>query len=142
MPAIRTTRRLLSAYAEQEPGKGIQNETLSYLDVEERLAWGVHIFRGLLDLEARAQAHALRRPSAEVELLLEVMPVFYRLWAEVSEHDLERAKESVQRGDTVEGLEQFQETLEEARCLLGTLGLEDLLEQARPENPRPERYLN
>jgi hypothetical protein len=147
MPAIRTTRRLLSAYADREPWKEGHDEARGCLDVEEKLAWGVPIFKGLLDLEARAQAHALKGPSPEAEQLLELMPLFYQLWAEASEFYLGRARAFSESGYEVEGLDEFQATVEEARCLLGNLGLEEeirpmeaLMGLARPENPRPDRY--
>ena len=87
MAAIRTTRRLLTAYADEKESceKGGRDEAQSCLDIEERLAWGVQLFRGLMALEARTQAHALRETTAEVEQLLELMPLFYPLWIGVSE---------------------------------------------------------
>lgn len=147
MPAIRTTRRLLSAYAENEPWKTEYNRSQGCFDVEEKLAWGVPIFKGLLDLEARAQAQGLRKSSPEVDQLLELMPLFYQLWSEVSETYLKQAREFVEQGHSVEGLDEFQETVEEARCLLENLKLEEnmhpiekLIEQAKPNNPDPDRY--
>jgi hypothetical protein len=147
MPALRTTRRLLTAYADKESWKRDHDEAQSCRDVEEKLAWGVHIFKGLLDLEARTQSRALKDPSPEAEQLLELMPLLYQFWAEVSEFYLERAREFLGKGFAVDGLDEFQEAVEEARCLVGNLALEDeirpieeLLGRSRPDNPRPERY--
>lgn len=147
MPATRTTRRLISAYADTESWRTDHAEAQSCLDVEEKLSWGVHLFRGLLDLEARTQALVLKGPTPDAGELLELMPLFYQLWTEASEFYLDRARSLLATGYAVEGLDEFQETLEEARCLLGNLGLEDqlrpieeLIADAKPENPRPERY--
>lgn len=149
MPAIRTTRRLLTAYADREQWKWDHDEAQACLDVAEKLAWGVHIFKGLLDLETRTQARALERRSPETEQLLELMPLFYQLWTEASEFYLERAREFLEKGYAVDGLDGFQETVEEARCLLGNMELEEqirpmeeLLSHSRPDNPRPERYVD
>lgn len=147
MPAIQTTRRLLSAYADTESWRRDHAEARSCLDIEEKLAWGIHVFRGLLDLESRAQSLALKNPTLEATQLLELMPVFYQLWTEASEFYLERSLTFVGTGFEVDGLDEFRETVEEARCLLGNLALEDeirpiedLIADAKPENPLPERY--
>ena len=147
MPTIRTTSRLLTVYADKEAWRSDHDEVQSCLDVEEKLAWGVLIFRGLLEIEARTQTNALKNPSLGAEQLFDLMPLFYQLWTESSEFYLEKARELVARGYAVDGLDVFQETVEEARCLLGNMTLEErirpideLIGQARPDNPRPERY--
>ena len=147
MPAIHTTRRLLSAYADKEPWKQAHDKTQMCLDVEEKLAWGVHLFRGLVDLEARQQAHAMQRPDADAVQFLEVMPLLYQVWLDASEFFLDAARGFANCGYVVDGLEPFEATVEEARCLLENLALEDeirvaeeLISIARPENPRPDRY--
>ena len=73
------------------------------------------------------------------------MPLFYQLWTGASEYYLERAGEFSRKGYILAGLERLQESVEEARCLLGNIGLEDemppieeLLKAARPQNPRPD----
>jgi hypothetical protein len=148
MSTIRTTRRLLNAYADEgESWKGEHDQAQSCLEVQEKLAWGVHLFRGLMAVEARAQAYALRESTTEVVQLLEIMPVFYQLWIAVSERYLRTAQELIQTGFAVEGLDELREALEEARCMLGNLELEEeipsieeLLGRARPDCPRPGRY--
>jgi hypothetical protein len=149
MPAIQTTRRFLTAYADRGQGRGDHDEAQACLDVEEKLAWGVPMFQGLLEVEARAQARARKGLTPELEQLLEMMPVFYGLWAEASEFYLDRAREFVAKGHHVEGVDALQAAIEEARCLLGNLELEEqmrpieeLIAGARPENPSPERYSN
>ena len=147
MTTIRTTRRLLAAYIDKEPRKGAFDEAQSCLNIEEKLAWGVPLFRGLLDLEVRIQSHPSRRPEAETALFLEMMPVLYGCWLDASEAYLEKAKGFARSGYEVGGLEAFEATVEEARCLCENLDLEDeippieaLSRLAKPENPRPARY--
>ena len=147
MPSIPTTRRLLTVYADKLPWTGNYDESKSCLDVEEKLAWGVHIFKGLLDLEARTQANALKKPTPEAEQLMESMPLFYKLWMEASEFYVERARAFQGPSYTVDGLDELQETIEEARCLLENMEveeqirpIEESIRESRPENPRPDRY--
>jgi hypothetical protein len=147
MPAIRTTRRLLTAYADREPWAIDHDEAGTCLVVEEKLAWGVPLFRGLLELEARTQDRARKAPDPDAEERLELMPLFYRLWLDASEFYLGRAEEFSEKGYAVAGLDDFRMTVEEARCLLGNLALEEeirpieeLIGRSHPENPRPERY--
>lgn len=149
MADTRTTRRLLTAYADEEQWKRDHVEAQTCLNVEETLAWGVHLFRGLLDLESRAQFHAFNDPVRCVEELLEAMPEFYKSWLSSSERHLATAMKFQAKGYTVEGFDEFRACVEEARCLLGNLDLEDqirpfeeLASMARPENPRPERYVS
>ena len=147
MLTVRTTSRLLTAYADKESWQLDHGEAQTCLDVEEKLAWGVPIFRGLLDLEARAQAHAFKHPGSATDQLTDLMPLFYRLWADASEFYLRQARELVATGFAIEGLDEFAATVEEARCLVDNLNLEEqirpieeLTHQAKPVNPRPERY--
>ncbi len=151
MATLRITRRLLSAYTDKESWKNDHKndhiEAQSCLDVEEVLAWGVTLYRGLNDMEARAQTRASGRAGTEEALMLEVMPLLYKLWLDASEFFLDRARGFVRAGYSVAGLEAFEATVEEARCLSENLGLEDeirpieeLMARVRPENPRPGRY--
>jgi hypothetical protein len=147
MVAIRTTQRMLSAYADHDGWNAGRIEAQASMDLEEKLAWGVHIYQGLLDLEERAQSHAIRQPGAQADQLIELIPLLYQLWATTSDAYLERARMIQAQGYAVEGIDRFEATVEEARTLISNLALEEeirpieeLLARARPDNPRPARY--
>lgn len=125
MSTVETTRGLLSAYADKESWNREHDQAQLCLEVEEKLAWGIWIFQGLLDFEARIQSHALKRPGPEMNRLLDVIPTFYQRWVEESAFYLEQARQLQAAGGDVEGVEAFEATLEEARCLIGNLKLED-----------------
>jgi hypothetical protein len=148
MTASRTTRRLLSAYADLEPWKRDHDEAQSCLDVEENLAWGVNLYRGLLERESRKSLQISRDfDQEEAASFFAEMTQFYQMWLNASEVYLDAARSFVGSGYVVDGLDAFEQTVEEARCLLGNLALEseirpieELIALAKPENPRPERY--
>lgn len=149
MSSIHTTRKLISAYAESESGERDHRDAMHCRDVEEALAWGVCLFRGLADLEARLQADAIRQAelAASEAGWVEDLKDVYQKWAETSERILEAAESLTARGYDVEGLEPFRASVEEGRCILGNWELEseippieDLIRSARPTNPRPEQY--
>ena len=143
----RTTSRLLRAYAPEEVWKRDHERVRSCFDLEDTLAWGISLFRGLVEMDARHQERLIRRDSNLVDQNVENMTYMYQAWVMASDYYLGKAREFVALDDTVEYLEEFEATLEEARCMIGNFALEDaippieeLSAEARPGNPDPTRY--
>ena len=144
-----TTSRFLRIYADKEQWKLDHYEAQSCFDMEEKMEWGVRLFGVMLDLEARVQVLALKEQDSRMAEQLAMMPVLYQLWLEASEFYLDQAQKLMMSGHKLNKLDEFQSALEEARCLVGNLNLEEqilpfeaLMSKAKPTNPRPERYIN
>jgi hypothetical protein len=147
MSAIPTTRRLIEAYAESEPWKEHHDRAMLCRDIEELMTWGVHLFRGLCDLEANLQSRALARRGEGLSLDSAEFEQAYRLWVTTSEGVLRLAGDLSEEGFQIDGLDKFRRIAEEARCQIELWDLEpeicpieDALPLVRPENPRPDRY--
>jgi len=147
MPMPTMSRRLISAYAVEEPWKKEHDEVKFCWIVEDSMAWGVRLFRGLCDEEARCQAHALRgQVDADHPFWAEI-DESYRDWLGKVENVLSTADRLVGAGHTLKGLEEFRATIEEGRSVIGNAELaeelpsaDEMIAGARPENPRPETY--
>ncbi len=147
MSAFSTKRRLISAYAESESWKNAHAQAMHCRDLEEDMAWGVKLFRGLVEAEARLQALNLKGRMAADDPVWPEIDECYRAWTAVSGKILAEAERLAAIGFAVEGSMTFRATLEEAWNLLGNMDLEgeirpfeELAGMAKPENPRPERY--
>jgi hypothetical protein len=147
MSAIPTTRRLIEAYAESEPWKEHHDRAMLCRDIEELMTWGIHLFRGLCELEANLQSRALARKGEGLGLESAEFERVYRLWVTTSEGVLRLAGDLSEDGFPVDGLDEFRRIAEEARCQIGLWDLEpeirpieEVLPLVRPENPRPDRY--
>jgi hypothetical protein len=147
MSAISTTSRLVEAYAESQPWKEDHARAMLCGDIEEAMTWGIHLFRGLSDLEAHLQARVLRGKVAPGHFDWGEFERVYRLWVKASEGFLRLAENCVEDGLQVEGLGEFREIVEEARCQIELWDLEpeirpleEALPLIRPGNPRPARY--
>jgi hypothetical protein len=147
MPAIRTTRRLIKAYAESEPWKESHDRAMLSYEIEELITWGIHLFRGLTDLEATLQSRALAKKEAPDDRDWSEFEGAYRMWVSASNMILAPASELVEEGFQVDGLNEFRRIAEEARCQIELWDLEpeirpieEALPSIRPENPRPTRY--
>lgn len=147
MPSLRPLHQRVSSYADREPWERAHEEAQSCFDIEERMSWGLRLFRGLMDLDSQIQARGLESFDAEAEQHLDSMVGLYRCWLGASEFYLERAKSFVGDDHEVDGLEEFEAAVEEARCLTENLALEaelppieELRMRVQPHNPRPDRY--
>lgn len=147
MGLIDTTRRMISTYEESEVWKRDHARAMSCLDLEQVVALGLHLFRSLLDFEARLQAAAFRGDlSAEDPVWAELDPLYGR-WAEASKRLLARADELAREGFSVSDIEAFRDAIGEARCMIENaaldafaLPIEEMMKRLQPENPRPDRY--
>lgn len=146
MSAISTTRRLIEAYA-SEPWKEQHDQAMLCRDIEEAMAWGVRLYRGLMEEEAAIQARALARRGEESAPDLSEFEEVFRQWVATSEMVLRVVERLADKGLQVDGLDVFRRVAEEARCQLELwdlepeiLPIEEALSLVRPENPRPNRY--
>ena len=122
---------------------------LRAFDLEDTLCWGVRIFRGLTESEARYQLKTIRDRSydASTDQYFDHMTRMYHSWLTASLISREMARQLVEEGFEVEGLEEFEQVLEEGQAVVGNLSLEgDLLSieelstRVQPNNPDVERY--
>ncbi len=142
-----TARRMLAAYAEHEPWLRHHEEAMRCLDFEERLVWGMGLFRTLNEIEARIQAQLIQAPIDPVIAKLSDFDAYYLLWLDVSEGYLAMARKFAANGYEVPVLEEFSVMVEEARAMIENNALEHempSIEAARvavkATNPDPARY--
>jgi hypothetical protein len=129
MPVIRATRELISTYSQCVPWKEQEDRVMACWDLEERMAWGIKLFRGVADFESRLQSHAFRGITSSVDRVWQEVEQVYCLWTGASEKLLRAAEKLAQEGFTVDGLSEFRATLEQARS---RLGFPDLEPETRP----------
>ena len=79
------TRRLIEAYAETEPWKEQHDRVMLCYDIEKLMRWGIHLFRGLSELEVILQARALGSKGATPSLDWTELEWAYRKWVTTSE---------------------------------------------------------
>ncbi len=147
MGLIDTTRRMISTYEESEVWKRDHAQAMLCFDLEQVMALGLYLFRGLLDYEAGLQAAAWRGDlSADDPVWGEFEPLYER-WAAASERLLARADELAGAGFALKDIEAFRGAIEEARCMIENaaldpfaLPIEEMIKRLQPENPRPDRY--
>lgn len=147
MGLIETTRRMISTYEKSEVWKRDHAQAMFCFDLEQVMALGLHLFRGLLDYEAGLQAAAWRgNLSADDPVWAKFDPLYGR-WAVASERLLARADELAGEGFAVKDIETFRDAIEEARCMIENaaldafaLPIEEMMKRLQPENPRPDRY--
>lgn len=141
------TKRLMEAYAADEPWKPDHDKAMACRDIEDLLTDGILLFRRIGEIEANYQRHALAGRDQNIEACVKEIDDLYRAWVDASQRWLMKAEQMSARGFTVEGLDAFRSTIEEAWNLLGNLEVErdmkpldELVASSRPDNPRPERY--
>lgn len=151
MSSIRTTSRLILAYAQTgfEEWKSDHDLAMVCRDVEEAITWGIQLFRGLTKIEAGLQAEVCRSQLSEAQygpLYASIANDYQRLF-ETFEKILETEEKLGRFGYALDGVEEFHEVAEEARCVVDSMELEskvrpieELIPWAKPDNPRPERY--
>ncbi len=145
--ANRLGRRMLSAYAESEPWKQDHEDAILSFELEEMIAYGVSLIRGLMSDDALWEERVRKGivPYREEDRLQ--FSEDYRRWADVGRTLLKSAESLDSAGHRIQGLEAFRLALEEVDCILGaeefeTLlpPVEEMLHLANRGNPRPERY--
>lgn len=147
MSLATTTKRLISAYADAEQWKAPHREAMLCRDIEDDIAWGVRLFRGLCEHDAKLQALVINGKVAPDDPALSEIASLYDMWVRAARQRLKFVNTMEKEGFSVEGAEDFQATLEEAECFIENSGfgerlpaIEELIQHARPDNPRPERY--
>ena len=147
MSGNRTTQGMLSAYAEREAWLDDHHEAMSCLDLEEKLVWGMTVFRAMNKLESTILARSVDGDNHVAVAKLADIDACYRKWLETSEYFLSLAKNFHAKEYEVKGIEDFAATVEEARSMIGNNEMEagfppieTLDALIRPENPDPERY--
>jgi hypothetical protein len=143
----RMTKKLMEAYAADDPWKPDHDQAMACRDIEDLLADGILLFRRIGEIEAKYQRLAFASRIEDVEGFVKEIDDFYRAWIEASQRWLMKAERMAAQGYTVEGLNAFRTTIEEAWNLVGNSDLErdirpldELIASARPDNPRPGRY--
>jgi hypothetical protein len=127
---IRATRELIGSYARLAPSQDQHDRVMACWDVEERMAWGVRLFRGVAEVEARLQSHAFRGVTSCVDRVWAEIGQVYRMWTVASLKLLREAERLAHEGFSVEGLAEFRAILEQARDQLGRGDLEPELRLA------------
>jgi hypothetical protein len=147
MPATSTTYNLISAYAGQEPWKRDHDGAMLCRDLEETIAWGINLFRGLNEMEEWLQSGGIEGRNGLHSLDQDEFERAYRLWVKASEAIVRFAEELAHQGLSINGLEKFRAINEEARCQVELWDFEPELRPIeetraliRPDNPRPDRY--
>ena len=142
-----TTRRLISAYAGVESWKIDHIEAQLCRDIEDDLAWGVRLFDGLLEFEARIHSRAQGLPNEATLTCLGELSGLYAMWLGTSERYLELARKVKDWGYEIEGLDTFERAVAEARWIRESMSIEaeirpyeELAGQLSPSNPDPVRY--
>ena len=120
MVTMAGTGKRLAAYAHEEPWKEARDCFL----LEQRLAWGVSMFRRLVEREGQLQREAIGKPTPALDAFFALTPLFYAAWVKASENHLARAEAFEGLGYAVDGIEEFRQTLEEAQTLVGLLECE------------------
>lgn len=147
MSAIPMARRLIEAYAASEPWKVDHQRAMACRDIEEAMAWGIRLLRGLSDEQATLQARAIAGRSEEIDRQLAEIEDLFRQLVVNLRMTLAGAEHLTQEGFPLDGLDEFRGLAEEAQCQVELwdferelLPIEEARPRLKPENPRPERY--
>ncbi len=143
---MKNAERILAAYTQAEPWKADHDAAMQCFEMEEILAVGDLALRLIFHRDAAWQEHVASgkipyKKDEDVQI-----GDFYKSWVEVSERMLSVIKALADVGFVVNGADDFELQLEEARSLLDSRILEtemrpveDILPLVKG-NPRPERY--
>ena len=141
------TRRLLEAYAADEPWKVDHDGVKRCWEVEDGLSMGLDLYRWLSKRESKLQALAIAGELAADDPCWGELDAFRRVLLAGSRRWMERAERMEAAGYPVEGIEDFRLAVEEATAIIECAEFaetlppaEELFRLARPENPRPDRY--
>jgi hypothetical protein len=141
------TRRLVEAYAADEPWKVDHDGAMACRDTEDVIANGISLFQRIVEVDVKSQADGRGASEEVVESCWAEVESLYRSWLGASLKSLARAERLVNEGYDVEGLDEFRATIEDASNVVGNAELEkgirpldELKAMAKPDNPRPERY--
>jgi hypothetical protein len=104
---IRATCELILAYARCVRSQTEQDRRAACWDVEEKMAWGAKLLRGISDVEERIQAHAILGGGDSLDFVWEKLEQVYRVWAGASERLLRQAEDLFKDGFSVLGLSEF-----------------------------------
>lgn len=137
-----TADRWLSTYTEDDEASTVKA-------IQMRVSWGVLFFRDLGNSEWKNQLRLAESHAGEEEIreAIEASDSRYDRWIQRAARDLDEARRLARDGDDIAGIDELAEALEEARAMAANRELEadirpieDLIRNARPENPRPGRY--
>lgn len=140
-------KRLVAAYAVDEPWKIDHDGVKKCWEAEDLLASGIALYRRIVVLDADLQKKLIGKPAEMIEQYVTDIDELYRAWLEASERWRAKAERFVAQGYPVDGLDEFRAVVEEAAIIVGNAEFEaelrpiaEQLALVRPENPRPERY--
>jgi len=118
MPSGALAKKMLSAYTEIESWNSDHDLAMNYLDVEETIAWGNHLFQGLSENDANWHAHVFEGKIEFDQAKADDMTRNYGAWLKASERLLEFVKELEAFGHEFSGAVEFRANCAEARALL------------------------
>lgn len=140
-------RSLIVAYTGNERWKSDHIEAQLCFDVEESMAWGVRLFEGLKEFDARLESRALAKFDETVPRELDELASLYLMWLQGSEVGLSLAKDFASKGYSLAEFDAFEKAVLEARWICESAAIEsqmqpyrESLDRLRPENPNPSRY--
>ena len=144
MSQISMAKTLITAYGDREPWKEQHDRAMLCREVEDIIDWGIVLFHGLSDAEARYQSQVIHCGDAENRSDLDET---YRSLTGMFRRCLNVADKLTAEGFMVERLDEFRAIVHEAECLVesadfevGLPAIEDMERIASPANPRPDRY--
>jgi hypothetical protein len=109
---IRATRELISTYARHVRSEMEQDCAMACWAVEEQMAWGITLFRGISDLEKQIRSRTFLGGTGSFDSVWEEFDQCYRVWAGASERLLGQAEELFKQGFNLFGLSEFRAAVE------------------------------
>jgi len=145
---IECTKAILSTYANQvDEWKDGHDEAQFYFDLQDRLDWGITLYKKLLNLEERLQVYAFSTKGQGEEGLNAIMPDLYQVWLKAADLCRNQAQEFRKRGYVVHGVDDLEECVEDAKGKQELMEFEkriprmdDLKAKASHACPLPARY--
>ena len=149
MLSMNVTRRMMSAFAEEEPWKRNHDAVKACWKMEDVLAQGIMLLKWMMEAESKV----IRSGATHIEGFASMDEFFaatkslYETWIEAARRHLGSAELFVKDGYDVQGIDEFRCVLKDAECMVDNLELEsqippmaDLMKLANRGNPDPGRY--
>jgi len=156
MASIKTTRRLIEKFAEEEPWKQKHDKLQDCWRIEEKLVSGIFVLKDLMERESRViRSGEVESPglsdiagASTLDEFFALTKSLYAFWTSAAKKHLRTAERFQEtEGYAVDGIEEFRQILEETECMLGNIQLESELNPAgkttwteSTANPDPARY--
>ena len=145
MSTLQTSRNVVMAYADS--WKNDHVEAMACFDIQEKIQWGIFVYRFLSAVASSLQASVLRSPGSVPDTAFDEMRVSFQYWLQASCSYRLRIDPFVRSGYQIDGLEDFDLAIEEAEAVIGNgevanelPPIEALMPLFRPENPDLARY--